>query len=89
MPILLENCKGLGLGESEWLYVILKSLVLYCMESMVTVLTETPVLEGHPGDQWVPLKVLMCRGRSVTTVLMTEGWLSLWTFCRLMGNPGT
>lgn len=51
------------------------------MASMVIVLTETPVLERHPGDQWVSLKVLMCRGRSVTTVPMTEGWPSLWTFC--------
>lgn len=66
---------------SVWLYVILKCLVLYCMGSMVMVLTETPVSEKHPGDQWESLKVLMCRGRSVTTVPVNQGWLSLWTFC--------
>lgn len=51
------------------------------MGSMVLVLTEIPVLEKHPGDQWVSLKVLVCRGRSVTTVPVTKVWLSLWTFC--------
>lgn len=80
-PFCWKIAKAWVWGESEWLYVILKCLVLFCMASMVIVLTETPVLEGHPGDQWVSLKVLMCRGRSVTTVPMTKGWPSLWTFC--------
>lgn len=38
------------MGEREWLYVILKCLVLFCMGSMVIVLTETPGLEKISWD---------------------------------------